>query len=158
MLHAGTEFDVALTVTDDEVVVAVTDRGAGPLELHLAQPRQRYGRAATHGRGLALVQRLATTWGTRHERRRPPRHLVLRRPRHRHRPPGPPASPAASPEPERVWTTAEQARWLLHVPPALVDRLEPEELVAELVRRLRELLDAVAVSVEVDEGDGNGAA
>src|ERR671921_2834518 len=61
VLHAGTEFEVALTVTEDEVTVAVTDRGAGPLELHLAQPRQRYGRAASHGRGLALVQRLATT-------------------------------------------------------------------------------------------------
>ena len=36
--------------------------------------------------------------------------------------------------------TAEQARWLLHMPSTLVDRLQPEELVAELVRRLRELL------------------
>ncbi len=157
VLHAGTEFDVALTVTADEVVVAVTDRGAGPLELHLAQPRQRYGRAATHGRGLALVQRLATAWGTRHER--DGRHVIwfsVARPTATTAGAAPP-SPAASPEPERVWTTAEQARWLLHVPPALVDRLEPEELVAELVRRLREFLDAVAVSVDVDEGDGNGA-
>ena len=157
VLHAGTEFDVALTVTADEVVVAVTDRGAGPLELHLAQPRQRYGRAATHGRGLALVQRLATAWGTRHER--DGRHVIwfsVARPTATTAGAAPP-TPAVSPEPERVWTTAEQARWLLHVPPALVDRLEPEELVAELVRRLREFLDAVAVSVDVDEGDGNGA-
>src|SRR5205823_1162847 len=67
VLHAGTEFEVALTVTDTDITVSVTDRGPGPLELHLAQPRQRYGRAASHGRGLALVQRLASTWGTRHE-------------------------------------------------------------------------------------------
>ncbi len=53
-----------------------------------------------------------------------------------------------------MWSTAEQARWLLHVPPTLVDRLQPVELVAELVRRLRELLGAEAVSVVVDEGDG----
>jgi phosphoserine phosphatase RsbU/P len=154
VLHAGTEFEVALTVTDADLTVAVTDRGPGPLELHLAQPRQRYGRAASHGRGLALVQRLATTWGTRHEA--DGRHVIWFSLAREERPAAAPAPPAP-PDAERVWTTAEQARWLLHVPPGLVDRLEPAELVAELVRRLRELLDAESVSVEVDEGDGNGA-
>ena len=154
VLHAGTEFDVALTVTETEITVAVTDRGAGPLELHLAQPRQRYGRAASHGRGLALVQRLATTWGTRHEA--DGRHVIWFSLARGDRP-ATPQAPQAPPDAERVWTTAEQARWLLHVPPGLVDRLEPAELVAELVRRLRELLDAESVSVEVDEGDGTGA-
>jgi phosphoserine phosphatase RsbU/P len=153
VLHAGTEFEVALTVTEAEIDVAVTDRGAGPLELHLSQPRQRYGRAATHGRGLALVQRLATTWGTRHEA--DGRHVTWFSLARGDRPTTPRA-PAAPPDAERVWTTAEQARWLLHVPPGLVDRLEPAELVAELVRRLRELLDAESVNVEVDEGDGTG--
>ncbi len=154
VLHAGTEFDVELTVTDADVQVAVADRGAGALELHLAQPRRQYGRAATHGRGLELVQRLASTWGTRHE------------PGGRHviwfslaRVPAQPAPerPVSPPDPERVWSDAEQARWLLHVPPSLMERLEPLELVAELVRRLRELLRAEAVTVEVDEGDGSGA-
>jgi serine phosphatase RsbU (regulator of sigma subunit)/anti-sigma regulatory factor (Ser/Thr protein kinase) len=153
VLHAGTEFEVALTVTDTDVIVAVTDRGAGPLELHLSQPRQRYGRAASHGRGLALVQRLATSWGTRHEA--DGRHVIWFSLARVDRPPPPPARPAPA-DAERVWTTAEQARWLLHVPPGLVDRLEPAELVAELVRRLRELLEAESVSVEVDEGDGTG--
>jgi sigma-B regulation protein RsbU (phosphoserine phosphatase) len=153
VLHAGTEFEVALTVSDDEATVAVTDRGSGPLELHLSQPRQRYGRAATHGRGLALVQRLATAWGTRHES--DGRHVIWFSLARGARPETSPA-PAAAPDAERVWSTAEQARWLLHVPPALVDRLEPVELVTELVRRLRELLDADSVEVEVDEGDGNG--
>jgi sigma-B regulation protein RsbU (phosphoserine phosphatase) len=154
VLHAGTEFEVALTVTEADLTVAVTDRGPGPLELHLAQPRQRYGRAASHGRGLALVQRLASTWGTRHEA--DGRHVIWFSLARKDTPPAPPAPPAP-PDAERVWTTAEQARWLLHVPPGLVDRLEPAELVAELVRRLRELLDAESVSVEVDEGDGTGA-
>ncbi|MDN5858462.1 MAG: SpoIIE family protein phosphatase [Pseudonocardia sp.] len=153
VLHAGTEFDVELTVTDTEVRVAVADLGAGPLELHLAQPRRRYGRAATHGRGLDLVQRLATTWGTRHEPGG--RHVIwFELARH---PVEPAERPITPPDPERVWTDAEQARWLLHVPPALVERLEPLELVTELVRRLRELLRADAVSVEVDEGNGSGA-
>ena len=64
VLHAGTAFDLAVVADDDEVTVAVTDRGTGALELQLAEPRPRYGRAATHGRGLSLVAQLATTWGT----------------------------------------------------------------------------------------------
>ena len=120
VLHAGTEFELAVTVTEHEVTVTVTDRGNGPLEMHLAQPRQRYGRAASHGRGLALVQRLASAWGTRHES--DGRHVIwfsLRR-----NPAAELAAPAPPelPNPERVWSTAEQARWLLHIPPNLVDR------------------------------------
>ena len=68
VLHAGTEFEVDLRIEATEVVVTVSDHGAGPLEQHLAQPRRRYGRAAAHGRGLMLLTRLATAWGTRHER------------------------------------------------------------------------------------------
>jgi serine phosphatase RsbU (regulator of sigma subunit) len=52
----------------------------------------------------------------------------------------------------------EQARRILHVPAGLADRLQPLELVEELVRRLRDLLDVHAVTVVVDEGDGTGAA
>ncbi|WP_214404630.1 SpoIIE family protein phosphatase [Pseudonocardia lacus] len=155
VLHAGTEFEVTVTITEDEVTVAVADRGAGPLELHLAQPRQRYGRAATHGRGLTLVQRLSTAWGTRHDN--DGRHAVwfsmARRPRVDR---AVPLEPVA--DTDRVFAAAEQARWLLHVPPGLADRLEPLELVGELSRRLRELLGADLVSVEVDEADGTGPA
>ena len=153
VLHAGTEFELAVTVTDAEVTVSVADRGNGPLEMHLAQPRPRYGRAASHGRGLAMVQRLASAWGTRHEA--DGRHVIwfsLARPGATRPDTAPAQLPA--PDPDRVWDTAEQARWLLHLPATLVDRLQPDELVAELVRRLRELLQAASVSVEVDEGDG----
>jgi phosphoserine phosphatase RsbU/P len=151
VLHAGTEFELAVTVTDAAVTVEVTDRGNGPLEMHLSQPRQRYGRAASHGRGLVLVQRLASAWGTRHES--DGRHVIwfsLHRGAATEHPP----TPAADYDPKLVWSTAEQARWLLHIPPTLIDRLLPEELVAELVRRLRELLDAASVTVVIDEGDG----
>jgi phosphoserine phosphatase RsbU/P len=155
VLHAGTEFEVALTVTDEEVRVEVTDRGSGPLEAHLAQPRRTYGRAASHGRGLALVQRLASAWGTRHDGSQDGagRHTIWF---HLARTPVGPAgrAPAAPPDVEHVLGTAEQARWLLHMPAALTDRLHPEELVAELVRRLREVLGAASVSVDVDEGEG----
>jgi serine phosphatase RsbU (regulator of sigma subunit)/anti-sigma regulatory factor (Ser/Thr protein kinase) len=154
VLHAGTAFDLDVVADDDEVAVAVTDRGTGALELQLAQPRPRYGRAATHGRGLSLVAQLATTWGTRHGA--DGQHTVwftvaLR--------PGSAAEPAAPPAPEheRTWSAAEQARWLLHVPASLARRLDPIDLVRELTARLRDLVDAAAVVVEIDRGDGSGA-
>jgi serine phosphatase RsbU (regulator of sigma subunit) len=154
VLHAGTAFDLAVEADDDEVTVAVTDRGTGALELHLEEPRQRYGRAATHGRGLTLIARLATAWGTRHEAdgRHTVWFAVARRP-------GTAAEPAASspaPEHERTWSAAEQARWLLHVPASLARRLDPVDLVRELAARLRDMTDAAAVVVEVDRRDGAG--
>ena len=153
VLHAGTAFDVAVVADDDEVTVAVTDHGPAALELNLAEPRQRYGRAASHGRGLSLIARLATTWGTRHEA--DGQHTVwfalARRP-------GSAAEPAAAPAPEheRTWSASEQARWLLHVPASLARRLDPVDLVRELSARLRDMVDAATVIVEVDRGDGSG--
>jgi len=158
VLHAGTEFEVGLEVADVDsdaaLTVSVTDRGSGPLEAHLAEPRHRYGRAASHGRGLGLVARLATAWGTRHDA--DGRHTVWFA--LASAPAVPPPAPAAPPDRAPRHVSPEQARRLLHIPAGLVDRLQPLELVEELVRRLRDVLDVHAVAVVVDEGDGGGAA
>jgi phosphoserine phosphatase RsbU/P len=165
VLHAGTEFEVDLRIEASEVVVTVSDHGAGPLEQHLAQPRRRYGRAAAHGRGLMLLTRLASAWGTRHERdgthrtwfsvstvpggspgKEPPTEPL------RLEPVAGAGGGAAAP----IGPPSERVRRLLHLPPELAGRLDADELVAELVRRLREVLDAETVLVEVDEGDGGG--
>jgi serine phosphatase RsbU (regulator of sigma subunit) len=154
VLHAGTEFEVGLDVDETTLTVTVTDRGSGPLEAHLAEPRRRYGRAASHGRGLGLVASLAAAWGTRHDAdgrhaiwftlTNTPTELV--------------PAPAAPPDRPPRKVSPEQARRLLHVSAGLADRLQPLELVEELVRRLRDVLDVHAVAVVVDEGDGGGAA
>src|SRR4051812_41100520 len=107
VLHAGTAFELAVLADDDEVTVAVTDRGPGALELHLAEPRPRYGRAATHGRGLSLIAQLATTWGTRHDA--DGGHTVWFTVARRPASAAEPAAPMA-PEHERTWSAAEQAR------------------------------------------------
>jgi sigma-B regulation protein RsbU (phosphoserine phosphatase) len=152
VLHAGTDFEVGLELDGDVITVSVTDRGSGPLEAHLAEPRRRYGRAASHGRGLEMVARLASAWGTRHDA--DGRHTVWftlsgRSPHHEQ-------APAAPPDHAPGRVSAEQARRLLSVPGGLTDRLQPQELVAELARRLRDVLDVHAVAVVVDEGDGAG--
>ncbi|MGZ8749400.1 MAG: SpoIIE family protein phosphatase [Pseudonocardia sp.] len=172
VLHAGTEFEVALRIDDAEVVVTVSDRGAGPLEQHLAQPRRRYGRAAAHGRGLTLLSRLATAWGTRHEQdgthrtwfsvaTGPATGPTASTPASTPaagaaRPARPAEPPLADAGPVLPGLPSERVRRLLHLPSELAGRLDAAELVAELVRRLWEVLDAEAVVVEVDEGDGAG--
>jgi len=161
VLHAGTEFEVDLRIEPTEVVVTVSDRGAGPLEQHLAQPRRRYGRAAAHGRGLLLLTRLASAWGTRHERDGTHRTwFSVSTAGDPAAPPEPPTEPlpaAVTTETPSPGAPSDRMRRLLHLSPELAGRLDAEELVAELVRRLREALDAETVLVEVDKGDGGGA-
>jgi serine phosphatase RsbU (regulator of sigma subunit)/anti-sigma regulatory factor (Ser/Thr protein kinase) len=160
VLHAGTEFEVEVRADASAVTITVSDRGSGPLEEHLAQPRRRYGRAASHGRGLAMLARISSAWGTRHESDGTHRTwftLDLGAPVPR--PPAPPAAPAAGPGPARAAEPplpAVRPGNPLHLPAALVERLDADELVAELVRRLAEVLGAASVAVEVDEGDGTG--
>jgi len=159
-LHAGTEFVVELSITEDDVYVSVTDHGAGPLELYLAQPRPRFGRAATHGRGLMLVEQLATSWGTRHERDGSHRtwfSMTRGKAEQTAGNIGEPAVVADLGEPLPEWPDTDQVRQLLHVPAPLGVRLDMPVLVTELARRLREVLRAEGVSVEVDHGDGSGA-
>ncbi len=162
VLHAGTSFELETRVDPDEVFVGVRDHGAGPLELHLSQPRARYGRAATHGRGLMLVQRMAHTWGTRHDADGSLQvwFVLRRRSPAAGRTPPRPAEPAAAADGsaplERAWADSDTLRWLLRVPAHPGGRLELPELVAELVRRLRELTGVPGILVEVDDGSGGG--
>ena len=171
VLHAGTEYEVDLRIEAGEVVVTVSDHGAGPLEQHLSQPRRRYGRAAAHGRGLLLLTRLATAWGTRHERDGTHRtwfSVAVDRAADRVVPAPAVPAPAAPVEtletletleiaPSPAGLPSDRVRRLLHLPAELAGRLDADALVAELVRRLREVLDAETVLVEVDEGAGAGA-
>ena len=62
VLHTDTDFDVRVEVAPAAVRVEVMDDGDG-------QPHvERAGPDAEHGRGLAIVSRLATRWGvTPHE-------------------------------------------------------------------------------------------
>ena len=142
VLHAGTEFELAVTVTEAEVTVAVTDRGRARWSCTWPSRGTRYGRAATHGRGLALIAAAGRpgapgtrpTAGTRSGSR-------LARGSTADRPPAAPAVPGPGPRPGLEHRASRPAGCCTCRPP-WCDRLEPDELVAELVRRLRELLGA----------------
>jgi serine phosphatase RsbU (regulator of sigma subunit)/anti-sigma regulatory factor (Ser/Thr protein kinase) len=163
VLHAGTEFDVEAVVDDEQVFVGVRDRGVGPLELHLSEPRRRYGRAASHGRGLLMLERVADVWGTRHEADGSHQvWFVIRRrgdgsadPAQLAEQPLAPA-PAARPPLGADWAESDRLRWLLRVPARAGGGLELTALIAELLRRLRDLMGVAGISVEADDGDGSG--
>lgn len=172
VLHGGTEFELGVTATADEATIEVTDQGLGPLEVRLATPRT--GRAATHGRGLMLVDNLATAWGTRHDADRHTTWFALRQPGAAEPVADPGAAGGNGPgvatgtatstaatgtvtdlDASVPWPTAQTARWLLRVPPDLTARLDLPGLVAELLRRLCEVLGTDGADVSVDYGDGS---
>ena len=97
------------TSTTAGSLVTVTDRGSGPLEAHLAEPRRRYGRAAAHGRGLGLVASLADGLGHPPRRRRAAHDRGSRsrpRPRPRRAAPAAPPDTAAAPGQPRAGPAA----------------------------------------------------
>jgi phosphoserine phosphatase RsbU/P len=160
VLHAGTDFDVELEIDPDSVTVRVSDHGPSPLEQHLSQTRHRNEQGASHGLGLMLVQRLATSWGTRHDADGTNTTWFTV---HRD---GPGAIQASqTPAVASITTTdispsrlgnAHRIYTLLRISPVLAGRLDANTMVIELTRRLREVLDLDEVAVEVDYGDGSG--
>ena len=58
VLHARSAVDVTVRLADGELWVGVSDSGTGP------PVRKRYGADAGTGRGLLLVERIASAWGT----------------------------------------------------------------------------------------------
>ncbi|HEY0700921.1 MAG TPA: ATP-binding protein, partial [Micromonospora sp.] len=68
VLHAGTPFELDISLAGGALTVAVTDHGSAPLERRRVEPAVAGSRAATHGRGLLLVDEIAAAWGTRHSR------------------------------------------------------------------------------------------
>jgi phosphoserine phosphatase RsbU/P len=158
LLHAGTDFEVELQVDPDSVTVSVSDHGPSPFEQHLSRRRAWYGSAPHHGRGLMLVQRLATSWGTRHDADGTNTTWFTV---HRDGPGAVRASPTSAVAPlhdisPRVLDQADKIRALLRFPPALAQWLDASAVVTELTRRLREILDLDEALVEIDYGDSSG--
>ncbi|WP_432983524.1 SpoIIE family protein phosphatase [Dactylosporangium sp. CA-233914] len=63
VIHAGTEVDLEITAGDASLTVVVLDFSPGPIRRSLAETT---GEVPERGRGLLLVEQLATAWGTLH--------------------------------------------------------------------------------------------
>jgi sigma-B regulation protein RsbU (phosphoserine phosphatase) len=155
VLHAGTAYELIIDFSEAELTVTVADHGSTALELHRAKPHSPTDRAATHGRGLLLIERIATAWGTRHDASGHQVWFVLR-----HGPAEPAVEVASSASQARTppdWPVPSASRWLLHLDDTRVAEMALAPLVSELIRRLCDVLGADGAGVWVDYGDGAGA-
>ncbi|MGQ0846567.1 MAG: SpoIIE family protein phosphatase [Sporichthyaceae bacterium] len=178
VVHAGTAVDVEVSADEHGVTVTVSDQQSGPVRLPpLPAPASAGSEEgefdvdvalegivedatlAEHGRGLFLVDRLATTWGTRHH---PGGKSVWFRI-------GPSledgrielGDPIAILD-DAALDLAEEGpqasawSWLVNVPEALRSRLDLSTLVAELLARLCEVTGAFNGAVWLDRNDAAG--
>lgn len=155
VVHAGTDLDVEVVADDDGVTVTVTDFRGGTLEAPSSEPPDEM---AEHGRGLLLVDRFASAWGTTHDATG--KGVWFRLERRGHVPAPPPEATALVPDtsvdPDLAVAAAERVAWLVSVPDELRTRLTLPQLIAELLQRLCEIVGATGGVVWLDEGDGAG--
>ncbi len=160
VLHAGTGFDLELTLADGEVTVAVTDRGPTALEHRRAVPAASGSRAASHGRGLLLVEQIASAWGTRHDLTGHQVWFTLGRDGAEPTAPDGAVDPVlgdGTVEVDGHWPDPSASRWLLHLPTVRTGSVGTAALITELTRRLCDVLSADGAEVWVDYADGRGS-
>lgn len=126
LVHGGTEVELDVEVVDFTLKVQVSDRGDGRVLLGASPSEEREG-----GRGIYLVDALATAWGTRHSQDGKTVWFELGKPREQRIIPRP-----AVGAPRR-----RDLGFVLGLAPDLEERLGPARLVEELLARIVEGLD-----------------
>ncbi|WP_157930502.1 SpoIIE family protein phosphatase [Glycomyces xiaoerkulensis] len=160
VVHAGTDINLTVAADSIGVRVTVTDYRAGGLEpADMAMPEV----TAEGGRGLLLVDRFASAWGTTHDVTGKSIWFRIDRdadapPRPARSGPAPEAEPSTGPVDGGTVTDLDQLAALLTIAPSLQSRLPVEQLVAELLARLHDTTAADGGAIEFDPGDGTGEA
>jgi sigma-B regulation protein RsbU (phosphoserine phosphatase) len=126
VVHAGTEIELRIETSADGLRVEVIDRSPGSLPVMKPAPAE----TREGGRGVFLLDALATEWGTRHFSGGKSVWFQL----------GPPREPAASQVlPPVLDTTGQPAPgldWLVGLPANLEQQISSAQLIGELVHRL----------------------
>ncbi|GAB3226779.1 hypothetical protein GCM10027447_17360 [Glycomyces halotolerans] len=151
VVHAETDINLTVAADSIGVRVTVTDYRSGGIEpADTVMPEV----TAQGGRGLLLVDRFASSWGTTHDVTG--KSIWFRIDRD---PEAPPPRPPGPVDPtEDTVTDLHQLAALLTISPALQSRLPVEQVVGELLARLRDATAASGGTVEYDPGEGAGGA
>ncbi len=123
LVYGGTEVVLDLDIEDDTLKVQVSDRGHGHVGFADAPSVHREG-----GRGIHLVDALASAWGTRHSAEGKTVWFEL----------GPPAPAPVQTEPPAGSPPRRDLSFVLGMAPDLEERLGPARLVEELLARVIE--------------------
>ncbi|WP_335989585.1 SpoIIE family protein phosphatase [Glycomyces sp. MUSA5-2] len=149
VVHAGTDINLTVAADSIGVRVTVTDYRSGGIDpLDTAMPEV----TAEGGRGLLLVDRFASSWGTTHDQTG--KSIWFRIDRDPDAPPAPRPAPDDGGESE---PDLGQLAALLTVAPALQSRLPVDQIVTELLARCHDATGADGGAIEYDAGDGTGA-
>lgn len=150
VVHAETDINLTVAADSIGVRVTVTDYRSGGIEpVDAAVPEV----TAEGGRGLLLVDRFASSWGTTNDATG--KSIWFRIDRDPEAPPPERPTPAAD-LPSAPVTDLNQLAALLTVAPALQSRLPVEQLVSELLARLHDATAAAGGAIEFDPGGGSG--
>jgi sigma-B regulation protein RsbU (phosphoserine phosphatase) len=159
VVHAGTDLDVEIIASTETITVTVLDFRVGPLvSARPGAPARSGGDLAERGRGLLLVDQLASSWGTVHFGHGKGVWFRL-------------DCPDLTPElltPPALEVAARRGTGGVHgSPPApealtalgtagtgLRDNAGLEEVTEELLQRLCDVAGATGAAATVDEGDG----
>src|SRR5690349_9499960 len=125
-IHGGTEVGLDVIVDGKTLKVQVSDRGDGRVLFGDAPSEEREG-----GRGIYLVDALASAWGTRHSADGKMVWFEL----------GTTEPPSESPRPAVGAPPRRDLSFVLGLAPDLEERLGPARLIEELLARVVEGLD-----------------
>ncbi len=168
VVHARTELDVEIVADADRITVSVMDFRTGPLALRhrsAGTTGTRRGSGSVElderGRGLLLVDRLSSSWGTVHHAGGKGVWFRLDRPGTTEpgRLPEPGLDAAESrlvPVPERPVLDLATLAELSPPPGAPTYGVPFAELATDQLRRLCKVIHAAGGAVVLDEGDGRG--
>jgi sigma-B regulation protein RsbU (phosphoserine phosphatase) len=131
VVHAGTDMDLRIDTAPGWLRVEVMDQSPGSLPLVTGVPAE----TREGGRGLFLLEALATEWGTRHFGFGKSVWFVLADAAWR---PGQSATPGDRPRelPEAEHSARRHIEWLTRLPPDLEQLLSSRQLLGELLHRL----------------------
>lgn len=126
VVHAGTEIELRIEASDDRLRVEVVDRSPGSLPVMKPRPSE----TREGGRGVFLLDAVASEWGTRHFAEGKSVWFELG--------PGrvPVDRPAAVLPPETGHRPAPALDWLVGLPADLEQQISSAQLIGELVHRL----------------------
>jgi sigma-B regulation protein RsbU (phosphoserine phosphatase) len=141
VLHAGTTVGIEISLNADGLTIAVSDENLGPLR----GPVSRDPQLGEGGRGLALVDALAESWGTTHTRRHKTVWFTLG---------GSTAERAARPVSD--FPRGRVGAVLVNLGADLSGELGFTEQLGELLSRLLDAVGADAGRVWLDRDDGSG--
>ena len=154
VIHAGTQLELRIELHETRVRVEVVDHSPGSLPLITRTPTElREG-----GRGIFLLDALATEWGTRHFSSGKSVWFALDLPANADAAPtAMAAAPAGLPLAPHLSAAPRDISWLVGLPAELEQQINSTQLITELLQRLTEAFGLSTAWLMAEDADDDRA-